>query len=179
MNENNTFDPNDWRVLPDTKDRYGINWLGQIINFRTNKILTQTLNSKGFLKSNTCVDYKFKTWVIHLWVAKFFVPNHRDLKEVGFKDGNRLNVCANNLEWVKHHAHRNNAYYEYGNNMIKQNEIKRNDMANKEYQIDFQLMGVEFTVKAKDKREAGKKARAKLKKVITSHIHKIYIDEIL
>jgi len=48
----------------------------------------------------------------------------------------------------------------------------------KTFSIDFQLMGVEFEVKAKNKREARKKAKAKLKRVITSHIQTIYIDEL-
>jgi len=48
----------------------------------------------------------------------------------------------------------------------------------KTFSIDFQLMGVEFEVKAKTKAEARKKAKAKLKRVICSHISKIYIDEL-
>ena len=48
----------------------------------------------------------------------------------------------------------------------------------KSFNIDFQLMGVEFVVKAKSKAEARKKAKIKLKKVINSHIDKIYINEV-
>ena len=114
-----------WKILPDTKERYGINEIGQIKNLKTNRILSQSVNSKGFLKSNTCVDYKHKTWVLHLWVAKFYVPNPRELKEISFKDGDKLNIFSDNLQWDYPHGKRYNAYYEYGNSMIEQNEKKR------------------------------------------------------
>jgi hypothetical protein len=109
----------EWKILPGTDERYGINQIGQIKNLKTNRVLKQYINKKGFLKSNTCVNYKMQTWVLHLWVAKFFVPNPRNLKEVRFKDGNKLNVFSDNLEWVYHHAHRFKAYKEYGNDQLR------------------------------------------------------------
>lgn len=109
----------EWKVLPDTNYRYWINEFAQVKNLITDKILKQSVNKKGFLKFNTCINYKEKTWVTHNILAKLWLPNPRDLKEVRFKDGNRLNIRLDNLEWVYHHAHRNKAYQEYGNDQLR------------------------------------------------------------
>jgi hypothetical protein len=48
---------------------------------------------------------------------------------------------------------------------------------NKEYGIDVDFYSMEFTVKAKSKAEARKKAKAMLARKIRSHINNMYVDE--
>lgn len=72
--------------------------------------LKQTINEKGYLLVYLCFDGKTKAMKVHRLVAELFVPNPRDLKEINHKDGNKLNNCADNLEWCTrgenvHHAY--------------------------------------------------------------------------
>ena len=46
-----------------------------------------------------CKDSKTKKVPIHRLVAKAFLPNENNLPEVNHKDENKLNNCADNLEW--------------------------------------------------------------------------------
>ena len=45
-------------------------------------------------------ERKYQTLRIHRLVAMAFIPNLDNLPEVNHKDGNKLNNCVTNLEWV-------------------------------------------------------------------------------
>jgi len=64
------------------------------------KLLTPTLSKNGYLKVTLQRDRKMKTESVHRLVAKAFIPNPHGYKEVNHKDENKLNNCADNLEWV-------------------------------------------------------------------------------
>jgi hypothetical protein len=65
---------------------------------------------KSFLKPRTCGDNNYanvvldkKGYRVHVLVAKHFIPNDNKQKvHVNHKDGNKLNNCVENLEWVTH-----------------------------------------------------------------------------
>ena len=44
-------------------------------------------------------DRHYKNYTIHKLVAEAFIPNPDNLPEVNHKDENKLNNCADNLEW--------------------------------------------------------------------------------
>ena len=43
---------------------------------------------------------KRKRLFIHRLIAELFIPNPSNLAQVNHKDGNKLNYCIDNLEWV-------------------------------------------------------------------------------
>lgn len=66
----------------------------------------QKVTKNYFRYTNTLTkDRKSKSFRIHRLVAKAFIPNINNLKEINHIDSNPLNNNINNLEWI---SHRNN-----------------------------------------------------------------------
>lgn len=75
---------------------YEITEDGRVINKHTGRVLKGQPNGKGYLRVH--IDGKLR--FIHRMVAEKYVPNPDNLEQVNHKDGNKLNNCAENLEWV-------------------------------------------------------------------------------
>lgn len=88
-----------------TLDDYEITYDGQVINKHNGYILKGRLNSKGYLR----VSIGKKLMFIHRLVAEKYIPNPEGKEQVNHKDGNKLNNCADNLEWVSNKENRNHA----------------------------------------------------------------------
>lgn len=73
---------------------------GGHLRYRNSGLLTPRLSNTGYLQIGLFLDGICKRQSVHRIVAKAFVPNPLGLLEVNHKDGNRLNNCADNLEWV-------------------------------------------------------------------------------
>lgn len=93
-----------------------INNLGTKIYTKTGKFPSLSLDGSGYLTFNIFPKIggikKSRTIRIHRLVASAFIPNPDNLPEVNHKDGNKLNNCVSNLEWVTgyeniHHAWEN------------------------------------------------------------------------
>lgn len=77
---------------------YGPKNVRQLSN--KSKILKQSLSSSGYLHVQLYKQGKSKTIMTHILVAKAFVDNPSNKREVNHIDGNKSNNNMNNLEWV-------------------------------------------------------------------------------
>ena len=88
-----------------TIDDYDITVDGEVINKHSGRCVKGQKNGKGYLR----VSIGGKLQFIHRLVAEKYVPNPDNLPQVNHKDGNKLNNCANNLEWVSNMQNRKHA----------------------------------------------------------------------
>ena len=88
-----------------TLEDYEITREGQVINKHTGRILKPQPNGKGYLRVSIGQKLRF----VHRLVAEQYVPNPNNYEQVNHKDGNKLNNCADNLEWVSNQMNRNHA----------------------------------------------------------------------
>lgn len=75
--------------------------------FIKGKILKPTLSNKGYYYVSLGRKNKF---LIHVLVAKTFIPNPENKKTVNHKDGNKLNCNDWNLEWATYSENNKHAY---------------------------------------------------------------------
>lgn len=102
-----------WEKIPNQPSRYEVSNLGRIrtlaftVGNRTmkEKILFSGLSQKGYPRINLNGTIRF----IHNVVAEVFVQNPNNYPQVNHKDGNKLNNCADNLEWVTNQQNRDHA----------------------------------------------------------------------
>ncbi len=81
--------------IPD-HPRYGVNALGEVINFKTGRILKVDNSAKGYGR----VQLDGAKYYIHKLVASVFVDNPKGWKYVIHKDGNPANNIYTNLSWT-------------------------------------------------------------------------------
>ena len=88
-----------------TIDDYEITRDGKVINKHAGHTLAPQPNGKGYLR----VSIGKKLMFIHRLVAEKYIPNPENKPQVNHKDGNKLNNCVDNLEWVTNQENRNHA----------------------------------------------------------------------
>ena len=83
---------------------YNINENGVILGI-SGRIVKGTKNSKGYLQTTG----KNKKYLIHRLIAECWIecPGEFTLYQVNHKDGNKLNNCVSNLEWLTQKEHIN------------------------------------------------------------------------
>lgn len=81
--------------------RYTISNLGIVRSLLTNKILKPHITKMGYARVNLRLAHsrKYKSFLVHRLVAKNFLANPNNYKEINHKDCNRLNNNVTNLEW--------------------------------------------------------------------------------
>lgn len=93
---------------------YLINSEGTIKSIQPGKqerIISSRIDRAGYLTVRLSYMDHVNTLFVHRLVAEVFLPNPHRHKFVNHLDGNKLNNCARNLEWISHsnnilHAHR-------------------------------------------------------------------------
>jgi len=63
------------------------------------KIMNQQDNGKGYKQIYVCINTKRKVFYIHRLVAKYFLKETKDKKQVNHKDMDKSNNHYMNLEW--------------------------------------------------------------------------------
>lgn len=102
----------EWKSIndPALKDMYMVSNCGRIWSAARNQEMKQSQNKHGYLRLSLEVSGKTKEYKVHRLVAKTFIPNPLNLREVNHKDGNKTNNNINNLEWVTPKENVNHAY---------------------------------------------------------------------
>lgn len=78
---------------------------GDIINRHNGRKLKPQPNGKGYLR----IVIGKKRYFVHRLVAQKYIPNIQGKPQINHKDGNKLNNCVENLEWVTNQENRNHA----------------------------------------------------------------------
>lgn len=91
-----------WRPIDYCAD-YHISTFGRIKSFKNGKIRIMKPFLQGdYLYIDLCKCGVQKTFLVHVLVAKAFIPNPEGKPEVNHKDGDKFNCRVSNLEWATH-----------------------------------------------------------------------------
>lgn len=88
-----------WKCIKNTENKYSISDIGNVRNNETNKILKQTINTKGYNTVCIILNKIIYCEYVHRLVAVAFIENFDNLEQVNHKDEIKTNNIANNLEW--------------------------------------------------------------------------------
>ena len=129
-----------WKDVVDYEGYYQVSNKGRVMSLslrngrkviKRNKILNQTLNTKGYLKTNFSVENKIKTIRTHRIVGITFIPNLLNKPEINHINGIKTDNRVENLEWV---THQENCEHSYANSLNKRarkvNQIKNGVIIN-------------------------------------------------
>lgn len=73
---------------------------GKVWTTTYNRELHPHLTNRGYLRVNLSKDKTVKRASVHRLVAEAFIPNPNNLPTVDHIDGNKLNNCVENLQWL-------------------------------------------------------------------------------
>ena len=88
-----------WKDIEGYEGYYQISSMGNVKNVKTNKLLLGDVNRVGYKRVILYSPVK-KRFFVHRLVAYHFVDGYQDDLVVNHKDGNKINNCVDNLEWV-------------------------------------------------------------------------------
>ena len=89
---------------------YHIDQSGNVYSVRKKRMLTKFTDRWGYHYVSMSKDGCNKFVKVHRLVAMQFIPNPRKKPQVNHKDGNKLNNCVDNLEWVTNQENIQHAY---------------------------------------------------------------------
>lgn len=87
-----------WKTIPGY-EKYEVSSLGNIRNKRTQKIKSLITSGNGYILVNLYRGNELKQEYVHRVVAKAFIENPNNEKEVNHIDGDKANNIVTNLEW--------------------------------------------------------------------------------
>ena len=95
-----------WKELDCFDSLYQVSNFGRIKNKK--RTIPQYLDKDGYCLSNLIFEEKTKLFRVHRLVAKSFIENENNKKQVNHKNSNRNDNRIENLEWVS--ASENNCH---------------------------------------------------------------------
>lgn len=87
-----------WHTI-DEVDGLSVSSLGRVRIDETGQVYEGGVTKGGYM--GLCSKKYKARLLIHCLVARYFVPNPNGYKHIKFKDENRVNPSADNLEWVE------------------------------------------------------------------------------
>lgn len=128
-----------WKTVNEC-DLYEVSDLGQVRRKDSGHILKGCITHGYHSVKFTFPDGIQRRFRVHRLVAEHFLPTpHANENEVNHKDGNKLNNCVDNLEWV---SHRDNILHYY-QQLQKEKKARKNN-GKKVPVIQFDLNGNEL-----------------------------------
>jgi len=103
-----------WKYISGTKKQYKISSLGNILSFKYDKKKGRTIKTRvgktGYIVVSLYVNSKVYTFKVHRLLAIAFIPNPEGKCCVNHKDGIKLNISLDNLEWSTYSENNQHAY---------------------------------------------------------------------
>lgn len=104
-----------WKPVNGYEELYEVSSLGRVIsrNYRrtgNRQELGQWISAYGYKIVHLTNGGKTRTVGVHRLVARAFIPNPNNKKEVNHKDGNKENNVVKNLEWVSRNENQRHKY---------------------------------------------------------------------
>lgn len=127
-----------WKEIKGFEGLYEISNFGRVRNFKTKKLMKDTLKKSGYHEIRLSKNKKRYNCSIHRLVAENFIPNINNLRDVNHKDGNKSNNHVSNLEWL---SHKDNIRHGFNNNLYNiEKHTKRCIENNKKYENGIVLL---------------------------------------
>ena len=95
------------------------------------KILKELNHNAGYLQVALSRNGVVNKYLIHVLVARAFLPNRSNLSEVGHKDETKTNNTVSNLEWVTHSYNCNMPIYKKRKSEAQKGKLASEETKNK------------------------------------------------
>ena len=73
---------------------------GRVVSVIHDREIKSHISNRGYLRVALCLNKKLKNYHVHRLVAEAFIPNPNGYDTVDHIDGNKLNNCVDNLQWI-------------------------------------------------------------------------------
>jgi hypothetical protein len=123
---------NVWTPVPEYVGFYEVTKTGKLRSLHPKegpKMVKARVDWGGYLAVVLCKGGNPKTMRVHRVVALTFVPNPAQKLFVNHLDGDKLNNCVDNLEWV---THSENLKHAYAKGLIKKGSKRVRDLCSGE-----------------------------------------------
>lgn len=92
-----------WKPIPGFEGYYEASNLGRIRSiYRYKRVLKPMISNTGYERVDLFKNRRRKQYSVHRLVAITFIDNPDNKPFVNHRDENKINNCADNLEWVTH-----------------------------------------------------------------------------